>query len=42
LQARLPSVVQPRELSALAAFLCHQDALGITMEDIRLNAGALW
>ncbi len=35
-------LVQPRELGALAAFLCRDDALGITMEDIQLNAGALW
>ena len=35
-------LVQPRELGALAAFLCHDDAVGITMEDIQLNAGALW
>ena len=35
-------LVQARELGALAAFLCHEDALGITMEDIQLNAGALW
>ena len=35
-------LVQPRELGALAAFLCHEDALGITMEDIQVNAGALW
>jgi NAD(P)-dependent dehydrogenase (short-subunit alcohol dehydrogenase family) len=35
-------LLQPRELGALAAFLCHEDALGITMEDIQVNAGALW
>ena len=35
-------LVQPEELGALAAFLCHDDALGITMEDIQVNAGALW
>ncbi|MFT5504454.1 MAG: 3-hydroxybutyrate dehydrogenase [Gammaproteobacteria bacterium] len=35
-------LVQPRELGALAAFLCHDDAIGITMEDIQVNAGALW
>lgn len=35
-------LVQPREVGALAAFLCHDDAVGITMEDIQLNAGALW
>lgn len=35
-------LVQPHELGALAAFLCHDDALGITMEDIQVNAGALW
>ena len=35
-------LVQPRELGALAAFLCRDEALGITMEDIQLNAGAFW
>ena len=35
-------LVQPRELGALAAFLCHDDALGITMEDIQINAAAMW
>jgi len=35
-------LVQPRELGALSAFLCRDEALGITMEDIQLNAGALW
>ncbi|MCG6889442.1 MAG: SDR family oxidoreductase [Gammaproteobacteria bacterium] len=35
-------LVQAHELGSLAAFLCHDDALGITMEDIQVNAGALW
>ena len=35
-------LVQPAELGALAAFLCRDEALGVTMEDIQLNAGALW
>jgi len=35
-------LVQPAELGALAAFLCRDEALGITMEDIQLNTGALW
>ena len=35
-------LVQASELGALAAFLCRDEALGITMEDIQLNAGALW
>ena len=35
-------LVQPSELGALAAFLCRDEALGLTMEDIQLNAGALW
>jgi len=35
-------LVQPHELGALAAFLCRDEALGITMEDIQLNAAALW
>jgi hypothetical protein len=34
--------VQPGELGALAAFLCRDEAQGITMEDVQLNAGALW
>ena len=33
---------QRRELAALAVFLCRDEALGVTMEDIQLNAGALW
>ena len=32
-------LVQPAELGALAAFLCRDEALGITMEDIQVNAG---
>ena len=35
-------LVQPRELGALAAFLCRDESVGITMEDIQINAGALW
>jgi 3-hydroxybutyrate dehydrogenase len=35
-------LVQPKELGTLAAFLCHDDALAITMEDIQMNAGTLW
>lgn len=35
-------LVQPAELGALAAFLCRDEALGITMEDIQLNAGNWW
>ena len=35
-------LVQPDELGALAAFLCRDEALAITMEDIQINAGALW
>lgn len=35
-------LVQPAELAALAVFLCRDEALGITMEDIQVNAGAWW
>ena len=35
-------LVQPKEIAAIAAFLCRDEALGITMEDIQINAGALW
>ena len=35
-------LVQPEEIAAIAAFLCRDEARGITMEDIQINAGALW
>jgi 3-hydroxybutyrate dehydrogenase len=35
-------IIEPREIGALAAFLCHDDALGLTMEDITVAAGSLW
>ena len=34
--------LQPRAIAALVAFPCHDDALGITMEDIDVAGGALW
>ncbi|MEM7207304.1 MAG: SDR family NAD(P)-dependent oxidoreductase [Pseudomonadota bacterium] len=35
-------LVQPEEIAATVAFLCRDEALGITMEDIQVNAGAHW
>jgi NAD(P)-dependent dehydrogenase (short-subunit alcohol dehydrogenase family) len=35
-------IIQPREIAALAAFLCRDDALGITGENIRITGGAVW
>jgi 3-hydroxybutyrate dehydrogenase len=35
-------IVQPGEIAALAAFLCGDDAKGITAENIQLTGGALW
>ncbi len=35
-------LVQPEEIAATVVFLCREEALGITMEDIQVNAGALW
>ena len=35
-------LVQPNEIGALAAFLCRDEALGITMEDIQVSAGNFW
>ncbi|MGD1803980.1 SDR family NAD(P)-dependent oxidoreductase [Dapis sp. BLCC M126] len=35
-------IIQPQEIGALAAFLCRDEALGITMEDITLAAGSMW
>ncbi len=35
-------IIDPAEIGALAAFLCHADARGLTMEDITVAAGLLW
>ena len=35
-------IIQPPEIGALAAFLCRDEAFGITMEDITVAAGSLW
>ena len=35
-------LVQPEELGALVSFLCRQEALAITMEDIQVNAACDW
>jgi NAD(P)-dependent dehydrogenase (short-subunit alcohol dehydrogenase family) len=34
--------IHPSEIGALAAFLCRDDAFGITMQDLTLSAGTLW
>lgn len=35
-------IIQPREVAALAAYLCRDDARGITAENIQITGGALW
>lgn len=35
-------LIQPEEIAALTAFCCSDAAQGVTMEDIQVNAGALW
>ncbi len=35
-------LVQPAEIGALAAFLCRDEAFGITMENLTISAGSLW
>ena len=35
-------LVQPQEIGTLIAFLCREEAAGITMEDIQVNAAAWW
>lgn len=35
-------IIQPGEVAALAAFLCGDEAKGITAENIQITGGALW
>lgn len=35
-------LIQSSEIAALTAFCCSNAAAGLTMEDIQVNAGALW
>lgn len=35
-------IIQPGEVAALAAYLCRDDARGITAENIQITGGALW
>jgi len=35
-------LIQPAEIGALAAYLCREEALGITGQDLTVAAGALW
>lgn len=35
-------MIQPQEIGALAAFLCREEAFGITMQDLTISAGSLW
>ena len=35
-------IIQPEEVASLAAFLCREEARGITMENIQITGGALW
>ena len=35
-------IIQPREVASLAAYLCRDDARGITAENIQITGGALW
>ena len=35
-------IIQPSEVAALAAFLCGDEARGITAENIQITGGALW
>lgn len=35
-------IIQPDEIAALAAFLCREEARGITAENIQVTGGALW
>ncbi len=35
-------LIQPSEVGALALYLCRDEALGVTMQDLTLAAGSLW
>ncbi|MCB1432822.1 MAG: SDR family oxidoreductase, partial [Alphaproteobacteria bacterium] len=35
-------IIQPQEVASLAAYLCRDDARGITAENIQITGGALW
>lgn len=35
-------IIQPIEIAELATFLCRNEALGITMQDLTVSAGSLW
>jgi NAD(P)-dependent dehydrogenase (short-subunit alcohol dehydrogenase family) len=35
-------LINPREVGALALYLCRDEALGMTMQDLTLSAGSLW
>ena len=35
-------IIQPQEIASLAAFLCREEAKGITAENIQITGGALW
>ena len=35
-------LIQPCEIGALALFLCRDEALGVTMQDLTVSAGSLW
>ncbi len=35
-------LIDPREVGALALFLCRDEALGMTMQELTLSAGSLW
>ena len=35
-------IIQPSEVAALAAYLCSDEAKGITAENIQVTGGALW
>jgi 3-hydroxybutyrate dehydrogenase len=35
-------IIQPGEVAALAVFLCRDEALGLSMDNIQVTGGALW
>ena len=35
-------LIEPKEIAEMALFLCRENAIGVTMQDLTISAGSLW